>query len=78
MQHKYYKTCRVRCKFCGDVLEHENKTKQDDCNDALSCSCKKTVLDPSASFYRIVENPDDYEDLSEEWDKEHADGTLDK
>lgn len=70
MKIKYYKICRVRCKLCGDILEHENKTKQEGQKDALFCSCKKTVLDPSASFYRILGNPNDYEDLSEEWDKE--------
>ena len=69
MELKYYKVCRVRCKLCGDILEHTNKTKQDNYCRAILCSCKNTLLDPSASFYRIVGNPEDYEDLSEEWEE---------
>ena len=64
---QYYKVCRVKCLHCGDVLEHINRTKQDNYNRALWCACKKVMLDPSASFYRIGGNPEDYEDLSEIW-----------
>lgn len=67
MEWKYYKVCRVRCLRCGDVLEHENESKDDLHNWALWCSCKKVMLDPSALFYRIVGDPAMYEDLSEEW-----------
>lgn len=64
---KYYKVCRVHCRCCGDVLEHENRTKQDNYGRALWCSCGKTMLDPAASFYRIGGIIGQFEDLSEEW-----------
>lgn len=63
---KYFKVCRVRCRKCGDVLEYVNKIK-------LSrgmlryCSCGAVGLDPATVMYRILGNPEDYEDMSEEW-----------
>ena len=33
----------------------------------MLCSCRKVGLDPSAVMYRTLGNPEDYEDLSEEW-----------
>ena len=66
---KYYKVCRIRCRKCGDVLEYVNKVK-------LSrgmlryCSCGAVGLDPAAIMYRTLGNPEDYEDMSEEWDDE--------
>lgn len=67
MEIKYYRVCRVRCKCCGDVLEHINHTKDDNCHSILHCSCGKVSLDPAALMYRILGDPADYEDLSEEW-----------
>lgn len=69
MKVKYFKVCRVRCKLCGTVLEHTNHTKEDNGNDALWCACGKVMLDPAASFYRVMGNPDEYEDLSEPWEE---------
>ena len=66
MEIKYYKVCRVQCKLCGDVLEHANETKQER-SSAIVCMCNKVTLDPSALFYRVVGDPNHYEDLSEEW-----------
>lgn len=63
---KYYKVCRVRCRLCGDVLVHENKSKTER-NSLMLCSCRKTGLDPAAVMYRILGYPEAYEDLSEEW-----------
>ena len=68
MEIKYFKVCRVRCKLCDDVLEHINTSKEDNHNNVLWCSCKKTMLDPSATFYRVIGNPEEYEDLSEPWE----------
>lgn len=71
MKFKYFKTCRVRCKSCGDVLEYENQSKQDGGTRApLYCGCQKVALDPSATAYRILGNRTDFEDLSEEWPEE--------
>lgn len=67
---KYYKTCRVRCLRCGDVLEHINRAKIDNHFRILWCSCGKVGLDPAAVGYRIVGDPVDYEDFSEEWTEE--------
>lgn len=67
MDLTHYRVCRVRCKRCGDVLEHVNQTKQDNAPRMLVCSCQKVALDPAALMYRIVGHPDDYEDLSEKW-----------
>lgn len=66
---KYYRVCRVRCKRCGDVLEHVNKTKDESAVRALYCSCGSVGLDPAAVMYRILGSPFDSEDLSEEWDE---------
>ena len=70
---KYIKTCRVRCLRCGDVLEYENKTKEDNPPFVLQCSCMRVALDPSATLYRILTippgTPEDYEDLSEPWEE---------
>lgn len=70
MEIPYFKVCRVRCLLCGDVLEHENETTQDNSSRALWCSCGKTMLDPAASFYRICGPARQFEDLSEEWHEE--------
>lgn len=63
---KYYKVCRVRCRLCGDVLEHVNQSKTERSR-LMLCSCRKVGLDPAAILYRILGNPEDMEDLSEEW-----------
>lgn len=65
----YYKVCRVRCTLCGEVLEHVNQTK-DERGSIFSCTCGKVALDPSAVFYRVVGEPENYEDLSERWEGE--------
>ncbi len=69
MSLKYYRVCRVRCKKCGDVLEHVNQTKDENVCHTSYCRCGTVGLDPSATLYRILGNPSDYEDLSEEWEK---------
>lgn len=66
---KCYRVCRVRCKRCGDVLEHVNKTKDENAARVMYCSCRATGVDPAAVMYRILGSPFDYEDLSEEWDE---------
>ena len=70
---KYFKICRVRCLRCGDVLEYENKNKEDNPPFVLQCSCMRVALDPSATLYRILAippgTPEDYEDLSEPWEE---------
>ena len=67
----YFKVCRVRCKCCGDVLEYENQSKKEQGTPApLYCSCGKVALDPSATMYRILGSPNDYEDTSEPWERE--------
>lgn len=72
---KYYKVCRVRCKLCGTVLEYVNRSKQDNgLGSALMCDCGKVGLDPSACLYRVLGDPENYEDLSEPW--EIADNLL--
>lgn len=63
----YYKICRVRCRHCGDVLEHVNRTELDNHPHLLRCSCGRVALDPSATLYRVLGEPEDYEDTSEEW-----------
>lgn len=63
-----YRICRVRCKCCGDILEYINKSKNDNFDGMLVCSCGKVSLDPSAVMYRVIGSPSDYEDLSEKWD----------
>ena len=65
---KYYRVCRVRCKRCGEMLEHVNQTKDENAPRVMSCSCGAVGLDPSATLYRILGNSADYTDLSEEWD----------
>ena len=76
MEIKFFKVCRVRCKNCGDVLEHVNQSKQDNGAGMMWCTCGKIGLDPSACFYRIVGNEipegsfeNSFEDLSEEWEE---------
>ena len=64
---KCYKICRVKCQQCEDVLEHVNRTKTDSHFRILWCSCGKVGLDPAAVGYRILGDPSDYEDISEEW-----------
>lgn len=72
MNMTYYRVCRVRCKCCGDVLEHINRTKQHDFNDMMTCSCGRVQLDPAPLMYRILGDPADYEDLSEEWPEQQG------
>ena len=67
MDAKYYRVCRVRCKCCGDVLEHVNQTKEMTSHQILTCSCGKVHLDPAVFMYRIIGDPMNYEDLSEVW-----------
>ena len=70
MKMKYFKVCRVRCKRCGDVLEYENQSKQDIGTRApMYCHCQEVALDASATMYRILGAPEDYEDLSEPWEE---------
>lgn len=64
---KHYKVCRVKCKRCGDVIKHVNRTKEENYHTTLYCSCGNVGLDPSATLYRIVSKSTDFEDLSEEW-----------
>jgi len=72
MERKYYKICRVKCRRCGNILEHRNRTKADNHFHILRCSCGKVGLDSAAIGYRIVGNPSDYEDFSEEWGLERG------
>lgn len=64
---RLYKTCRVKCLQCEDVLEYVNRTETDSHFHILWCRCGKVGLDPAAVGYRILGAPADYEDLSEEW-----------
>lgn len=66
---KIYKTCRVKCLRCGDVLKYVNQGKEDRLGYLLYCSCGRVGLDPAAVCYRILGDPADYEDISEEWIK---------
>lgn len=68
MEWKYYKVCWVRCKLCGDVLEHVNRSKNE-LSTMLTCSCGQVSLDPSPLFHRIIGDEGTYEDLSEEWEE---------
>lgn len=63
----YYRICRVKCKCCGDVLEHINRTKEQKSHQMMTCSCGKVQLDPHIFAYRIIGFTEDYEDLSEKW-----------
>lgn len=63
---KYYKICRVHCRCCGDILEYINRTKNDS-GSMICCSCRKVWLDPAAVMYRILGDPEDYQDCSKEW-----------
>ena len=73
MEVKYYKKNKVICKKCGDVLEYEHETKESNSPVSMWCKCGAVGLDPSACMYRLLGNPEDYEDLSEEWaDEENA------
>lgn len=66
MRTKFYHICRVRCRRCGDLLEYRNRSQQDrGPGRLLVCSCRKVALDPAACLYRILGEPEDYEDLSE-------------
>lgn len=65
MELTYYRVCRVRCKHCGEVLEHTFHTKEMNSCRMRWCGCGKTALDPHPVAYRIL--GDDYEDLSEKW-----------
>lgn len=67
---KYYKLCRVKCLRCNDVLEHVNQAKDDRHFHILWCNCGKVGLDPAAVGYRVLGDPSDYVDLSEEWPEE--------
>lgn len=59
---KQYKICRVRCKRCGDVLEHDNATRTEK---MLRCQCGAVGLDPDALAPRIIaESRGAFEDLS--------------
>ena len=66
---KYYRVCRVRCKRCGDVLEHVNQTKGESSTRVMYCSCGSVGLDPAAVMYRVLGSRSDFEDLSEAWDE---------
>lgn len=65
---KYYRICRVKCRWCGDLLEHINQAKADSHFRIRWCRCGKVGLDPAAVGYRIMGEPAAYEDLSEECD----------
>lgn len=66
---KYYKICRIRCLRCGSLLEHTNRAKTDNFCHTMWCRCGRVGLDPAATGYRILGEPEDYTDLSEEWPK---------
>lgn len=53
-------------------MEYINQTKADRHFRIFWCSCGKTGLDPAAIGYRILGDPADYEDLSEEWKEERC------
>lgn len=65
---KYYRICRVKCRWCGDLLEHINQAKADSHFRIRWYRCGKVGLDPAAVGYRIMGEPAAYEDLSEECD----------
>lgn len=67
---KLFIICRIRCLRCGDVLEQNNAAKTDRYGKMLWCGCGRVGLDPAAVGYRIVGDPNDYVDLSEEWPDE--------
>lgn len=57
------KICRIRCKKCGDVLEHDNAVRS--CG-LLRCRCGAVGLDPDDLAPRILaKSRDDFQDLSE-------------
>lgn len=80
MEIKCYKVCRIRCRKCGDVIEHINHTKTDNYHRLKYCSCGAIGLDPSAMMYRVLATPpatlNDYEDLSEEWPEDEIDEKI--
>jgi hypothetical protein len=63
----YYKTNKVVCKKCGDILfaAHENEFSNN--LQMLFCKCGAVAMDPGAlpGNFRICGLPCDYEDLSE-------------
>ncbi len=68
---KYCRVNRIRCKRCGDVLEHVNQKKEQPVARVMYCACGAVGLDPGAIYYRILASSrDDFEDLSEAGDEE--------
>ncbi len=51
---------KIRCKFCGDVIESKST------HDFVKCSCGRMVVDGGLSYLRrLFKEPNDYEELSE-------------
>lgn len=63
----YYRVNRIRCKRCGDVLEHVHLTKEIKRHAMLTCSCGAVQLDPHVIAPRVFGALEDIEDLSEVW-----------
>lgn len=64
---RYYRINRIRCKRCGDILEHVHQTKEIKRHAMMSCSCGAVQLDPHVLAPRVFGVLEDIEDLSEVW-----------
>lgn len=63
----YYRVNRIRCKRCGDILEHVHLTKEIKRHTMMSCSCGAVQLDPHVIAPRVFGALKDIECLSEVW-----------
>lgn len=56
---------RVRCKKCGSIIEYVHPNEYSNPAHLFWCDCHSVGLDPSVYLFRILGNPENYEDLSD-------------
>lgn len=54
---------KIKCKLCGDIIEGDKK------GTFISCKCGNCAIDETKYYYRIIGNPKDIEEVTDEYFK---------
>ena len=54
---------KIKCKKCGDIIEGDKR------GTFIQCSCKAIAIDETKWYTRLIGEPEDYEEVKEEEDK---------
>ncbi len=54
---------KIKCRLCGTIIEGDKK------GHIIFCKCGKCAIDETPYYYRINGNPEDIEEITEDYNK---------